>query len=284
VVTTVAKPAPAPIVALPGPGTVWGSPAKVTPENGYGYEPTLIVDKSGNAFASAHKENATLAIAADPNSPTQTRSMSWVWLSTDKGTTWGNTPGLTAASAENHLVGDEGDMALDDAGHVYYVDTYAGDVTMTRWTSNGLNKIIYDFTEPFIPTPEADDRPWITAHGDGHVFYFSNTANKSYNGGRYIEHASYDGGVTGHHRRRAARLRLVPPRGRPSGRLEARVRLLHERRREAVLVRQYGRRAFVHPVQRRHVQRPRRHAELSVAPGRAERHRVRALRRLERHR
>jgi len=196
VVTTIARTAPAPIVPLTGPGTVWGSPVKVTPENGYGYEPTLIVDKSGNAFASAHKENVTLAIAADPNSPTQTRSMSWAWLSTDKGKTWGNTPGLTAVSAENHLVGDEGDMALDDAGHVYYVDTYAGDVTLTRWTSNGLNNVIYDFTLPFIPTPEADDRPWITAHGDGHVFYFSNTANKSYNGGRYTEHASYDGGVT----------------------------------------------------------------------------------------
>jgi hypothetical protein len=196
VVTTTAVTAPAPIVPLPGPGTVWGSPVKVTPDNGYGYEPTLIVDKSGNAFASAHKENVTLAISPDPNSPTQTRSMSWAWLSTDKGKTWGNTPGLTAASVENHLVGDEGDMALDDAGHVYYVDTYAGDVTLTRWTSNGLNKVIYDFTLPFIPTPEADDRPWITAHGDGHVFYFSNTASKSYNGGRYTEHASYDGGLT----------------------------------------------------------------------------------------
>jgi hypothetical protein len=193
VTTSNATPAP---VFLPSAGKKWVGPSKVTPTNGYGYEPSFVVDKYGNAFATAHKDNVTLAISPDPNSPTGTRSMSWAWLSIDKGQTWTNPPGLTALSLENHEVGDEGDMATDDAGHIYFADTYAGDITLTRWTTNGLGQVIFDYTRPTIPTPEDDDRPWITAHGDGHVFYFSNAGNKTYNGGRYTVHASYDGGVT----------------------------------------------------------------------------------------
>jgi hypothetical protein len=285
VVTTVAKPAPAPIVALPGPGTVWGSPAKVTPENGYGYEPTLIgrqVRQRVRERAQGERDTGDRGRPELPDSDAQ----HVVGVALDRqGHDVGQHAGTHSGERREHLVGDEGDMALDDAGHVYYVDTYAGDVTLTRWTSNGLNKVIYDFTEPFIPTPEADDRPWITAHGDGPRLLLLEHGEQELQR-RPVHRARVlrRRGDVGHHRRRAARLRLVPPRGRPSGRLEARVRLLHERRREAVLVRQHGRRALVHPVQRRHVQRPRRHAELSVAPGRAERHRVRALRRLERHR
>jgi hypothetical protein len=174
----------------------WGAPVKVTPTNGYGYEPSFIVDKYGNAFATAHKENAFLALSLDANSPTATRSMSWAWLSIDNGQTWTDPPGLTALSLEQHQVGDEGDMAQDDAGHIYYVDTYAADVTFTRWTTNGLGQVIFDYSRPILPSPETDDRPWTIAHGDGHVFYFSNLGRKDINGGRYTVHASYDGGIT----------------------------------------------------------------------------------------
>jgi hypothetical protein len=186
----------APANILPAAGKKWGAPVKVTPTNGYGYEPSFIVDTYGNAFATAHKENWQLAIAPDENSPTATRSMSWAWLSVDNGQTWTNPPGLTPASLEQHELGDEGDMAADDAGHIYYVDTYLADVTITRWTTNGLNDMTFDFTRPLVPTPEDDDRPWIVAHGDGHVFYFSNSGPIEFNGGRYTVHASYDGGLT----------------------------------------------------------------------------------------
>lgn len=194
-VKTSSNATPAPVI-LANANKKWGSPVKVTPANGYGYEPSFIVDNFGNAFATAHKENAFLALSLDPNSPTATRSMSWAWLSADNGQTWIDPPGLTPLSLEQHEVGDEGDMVADDAGHIYYADTYAGDITLTRWTTKGLGQVIFDFTRPTLPTPEADDRPWITAHGDGHVFYFSNTASKAYNGGRYTVHASYDGGLT----------------------------------------------------------------------------------------
>lgn len=186
----------APTNILRPAGKKWGSPVKVTPDDGYGYEPTLLVDKHGNAFASAHKENWQLALAPDPNSPTATRSMSWMWLSVDNGQHWTDPPGLTPLSLEQHEVGDEGDLALDDAGHIYFVDTYLADITLTRWSTSGLGQVVYEWNRPIVPTPELDDRPWITAHGDGHVFYFANHGNKSYNGGRYTVHASYDGGVS----------------------------------------------------------------------------------------
>ena len=191
--TSIATP---PSNVLPAAGKSWGKPVKVTPTNGFGYEPSFIVDRYGNAFATAHKENWQLALAPDANSPTFTRSMSWAWLSTDNGRTWVDPPGLTPASLEQHQVGDEGDMTQDDAGHIYYADTYAGDITLTRWSTNGLGDVTFDYTRPTIPTPEVDDRPWIIAHGDGHVFYFANMGNKLYNGGRYTVHASYDGGLT----------------------------------------------------------------------------------------
>ena len=52
-----------------------------------GYEPATVVDGYGNIFVTAHKENWQLALAPDANSPTATRSMSWVWTSVDGGKT-----------------------------------------------------------------------------------------------------------------------------------------------------------------------------------------------------
>src|SRR5439155_123629 len=130
---------------------------------------------------------------------TFTRSMSWDWVSVDGGQTFTDIPGLTPASLEQHEFGDEGDMAVDDANHLFFVDTNVPDITFTEWTvtGNGQDKITLDQTRPFYPTAEpVDDRPWVVAHGDGHVFYFANEGDKAYNGGRYTVYASYDGGTT----------------------------------------------------------------------------------------
>src|SRR6266568_9230500 len=75
-------------------GTTFGSPVKVTPTPGFGYEPSFVADRFGNMFATAHKENWQLVLAPDINSPTYTRSMSWAWVSTDGGHTFDNIPGL----------------------------------------------------------------------------------------------------------------------------------------------------------------------------------------------
>lgn len=191
-------------------GTLFGPPVKVTPELGYGYEPSIVVDGFGNIYSTAHKENWQLAISPDINSPTYTRSMSWAWASVDGGHTFKDLPGLTSLSLEQHEFGDEGDMALDDAGHLYFVDTNVTDDSITRWSYKGagLENITLDFTRPLIPTAQTvDDRPWVIAHGDGHVFFFGNQGDKvtyplgqgtgsGFGPGRYTVYASYDGGQT----------------------------------------------------------------------------------------
>jgi hypothetical protein len=185
--------------------TTFTAPTTVTPYPGKGYEPGLVVDKFGNIFATAHKENWQLVLGPDPNSPTYTRSMSWDWVSVDGGLTFKDIPGFTAASIEQHEFGDEGDMALDDANHLYFVDTNVTDNTITRWSVTGLDKIHFDLTRPLVPAFQpVDDRPWITAHGNGHVFYFGNEGDKvtyplgqgtgsGFGPGRYTVYASYDG-------------------------------------------------------------------------------------------
>ena len=175
----------------------WTGAVKVTPDNGHGYEPTLVVDQYGNAFATAHPENWQLVVAPDEDSPDGVRSQSWMWHSADRGMTWQNPPGLTVLSFEDQQQGIEGDLAFDDASHLYFVDTYGAEVTLTRWTVNGLDQVLFDFTLPFLsPLPNVEDRPWITAHGMGHVFYFGNDGTKAGDGGRYTVQGSFDGGVT----------------------------------------------------------------------------------------
>ena len=190
--------------------TTWNAPVKVTPANGYGYEPATAVDRYGNIFVTAHKENWQLVLGPDPNSPTFTRSMSWLWTSVDGGKTFVDPPGMTSLSLEQHQFGDEGDVAFDDANHLYFVDTNVADDTIARWSVNGqgLGSMSLDFTRPLIPAAQlVDDRPWVTAHGNGHVFYLGNEGDKvtyplgqgtgsGFGPGRYTVYRSTDGGQT----------------------------------------------------------------------------------------
>src|SRR5437868_634448 len=181
-----------------GAGSPFGAPVKVTPAGGHGYEPAVYTDHYGNIYATAHKENSQLAVSPDPNSPTWTRSMSWAWASSDGGKSFADLPGLTPLSLEQHDFGDEGDMAVDDANHLYFVDTNVTDIMFTSWSIFGLGQYVLDQHRPLLPAGEpVDDRPWVTAHGNGHVFYFGNEGDKdTYGDGRYTVYASYDGGQT----------------------------------------------------------------------------------------
>jgi hypothetical protein len=187
----------------------FGAPVQVTPDPGKGYEPSGVADQYGNIFATAHKENWQLILGPDPNSPTYTRSMSWAWTSTDGGKTFIDIPGLTQLSIEQHEFGDEGDMSFDDAEHLYYVDTNVADDTITRWSVKGpgIQYMTIDFTRPLIPSMQlVDDRPWVTAHRDGHVLYIGNEGDKityplgqgsgsGFGPGRYTAYRSVDGGL-----------------------------------------------------------------------------------------
>jgi hypothetical protein len=176
----------------------FSAPVKVTPAGAHGYEPAVYTDHFGNIFATAHKENWQLAASPDPNSPTYTRSMSWAWASSDGGRSFADLPGLTVLSLEQHDFGDEGDMAVDDANHLYFVDTNVTDVTFTSWDIYGRGQYVLDQHRPVLPAGEpVDDRPWVTAHGNGQVFYFGNEGDKAtYGAGRYTVYASHDGGHT----------------------------------------------------------------------------------------
>jgi len=158
-------------------GAHFGAPIRVTPANGGGYEPGIYADADGDLFMTAHKENAELALSPDSRSATGTRSMSWAWMSRDGGRHWTNLP-LGPADLQNHEFGDEGDMAIDDAHNLYFVDTTVADVTFTAWhVSQGRATVKYN--TPILGTAEpVDDRPWIAAHGNGDVFYFGNQGDK----------------------------------------------------------------------------------------------------------
>jgi hypothetical protein len=194
-------------------GTSFGAPVKVTPTNGGGYEPFVVSDRFGNLYATAHKENAELVVSPDPRNPAMTRSQSWAWYSDDLGKTWKNLP-EGPSDIYSHTFGDEGDMAVDDAGGVYFVDTNVTDINFTSWKASGRGKIAFKSHLPITGFGEPlDDRPWITAHLDGHLMYLGNQGDKltypvahqgeSYgNGtgpGRYTTYMSYDGGASWDH-------------------------------------------------------------------------------------
>src|SRR5207302_9701544 len=99
------------------------------------------------------------------------RSMSWVWTSGAGGQSFVDPRCLTSVSIEQHKFGDEGDLAFDDANHLYFVETKVTDNTIARWSvaGPGLANMSLDFTRPLIPTAQpVDDRPWVTAHRHGH--------------------------------------------------------------------------------------------------------------------
>jgi hypothetical protein len=107
------------------PGIHFGTPVRLpTFESCGGYEPGIALDRYGNIFVTAHKQNHCLALAADPSAPDGVRAESWLWTSTD-GVNFVDLPGLAnlPAAPDQHDVGDEGDIALDDANHFYIVDT-----------------------------------------------------------------------------------------------------------------------------------------------------------------
>ncbi len=175
-----------------------------------GYEPTVIVDKYQNVVVTAHKQNQCDGVAFDPQQTPPARAQSWAWGSSD-GVNFTDMPGIAAGSVDTNAqsldVGDEGDLARDDAGHLYLVDTKVADNSFTSWTATGNGQVTETFHTPAMGTAQpVDDRPWITAHGNGVVMYAGNTGNSSVysspngNGsGRFTVYMSYDGGNTFDH-------------------------------------------------------------------------------------
>ena len=178
----------------------FGKPVKLTEPNFGGYEPSIKVDKFNNVVITAHKANHTILLGKSPSgSNPPVRGASFLWVTSNGGKTFTQLPGLSAANENALWPAAEGDFALDGANHLYFVDTYLGDNSLSRWTMGANGEITADFHRPFQGTGSVDDRPWIAAHGDGVVMYLGNAGTKvggSPVSGRYTVYMSYDGGMT----------------------------------------------------------------------------------------
>ena len=159
------------------------------PEYAIGYEPSIAADPDGNLYYTAHKDlrwsspDGGIANWLDgephiyPDLPcvqdyytTWDYYASWFFVSRDGGQTW-NIPADWGVFNEGmQYVGDEGDIGVDGNGRVFFVDTTLEDNWLHAWEDGGTNHIV----SQRLQSTAADDRPWLTAQGDGIVHYLGN--------------------------------------------------------------------------------------------------------------
>lgn len=151
---------------------------------GEGYEPGLAQDSTGALFYTAHKDQS--------NRQSYPYRASWFLVSTDNGATWNSpTDPFPLGVKWQYYIGDEGDIAVDARDYVYFVDTYLIDNHLHVWANQGQ----WQYSERIQKTVGLDDRPWITAQGDGILHYLGNNGQEV-NGGRYWYYRSTNGGRT----------------------------------------------------------------------------------------
>ncbi|MBT5736634.1 MAG: hypothetical protein HOI28_07345, partial [Euryarchaeota archaeon] len=195
---------------------------------GIGYEPSLSIDSEGNLFVTAHKDlrwggegnpfapviggNLDTWYACEDGEMTSWDYWaSWFWISNDGGETWGHgenfepTPGNLVNSAVGSVsgsgsecLGDEGDIAVDANDVVYYLDTTLEDNWWHKFTDGGNTYISPSVCER-MQTMAADDRPWVSAQGDGIIHYLGNSGASppecTADVGRYWYYHSESGGA-----------------------------------------------------------------------------------------
>lgn len=174
---------PSPPVSPPeGVEIRWQAPVEL---GWNGYEPSISADAAGTLYITAHKEL---------NRPeTWGYAASWFALSRDNGQTWeAPCSPQCPLTLWQTFVGDEGDIAVDGRGWVYFLDTYLGDNHIHAWSGQGRS---WEYSEPAQRTTAIDDRPWISAQGDGIVHYLGNNGAEV-RGGRFWYYRSTDGGLT----------------------------------------------------------------------------------------
>lgn len=151
-----------------GPGVGQGleplafrQPLQLNPD-GHGFEPSIEAGPNGALFVTA---------ARGGSSEPPGQRASWLWWSQDNGSTWQAPPSPQQVHEKQY--GLEGDVAVDGGDRLYFVDTYAGDNTLSRWSPQG-DGLSWDYSRPIQGTAGGDDRPWLAAHGDGTVYYLGN--------------------------------------------------------------------------------------------------------------
>jgi hypothetical protein len=158
---------------------VWGPTVNL---NADGYEPSIAIDSTGAMYITAHKN---LDIKT-----TWPYLASWFMMSTDQGSSWyAPTDPFPLGAKWKGYLGDEGDIAIDGRDYVYFIDTILVDNHLHVWADQGQ----WQYSQHFQKTTGLDDRPWISAQGDGVLHYLGNNAGEV-NGGRIWYYRSTDGG------------------------------------------------------------------------------------------
>jgi len=166
------------------PGCVDENNGQEFPEYAIGYEPSIAVDSQGNLFYTAHKDLRWCApgggpLAGSPFPPgagitgydtTWDYYASWFFASQDGGETWGPPNDWGVADYGSEYPGDEGDIGVDARDRVYFCDTTLEDDWLHIWEDGGNNYV----NGQRLQSMTADDRPWITAQGDGIVHFLGN--------------------------------------------------------------------------------------------------------------
>lgn len=152
--------------------------------NDMGYEPSIASDSNGNLFYTAHKN-----VDREYENRIQTwgnQLASWFYVSNDDGKTW-----QVPAGRWKYYLGDEGDIGVDAQDWVYYIDTYLRDINIHAFSNGGE----LEYSTHYKTSVGIDDRPWISAQGNGILHYLGNNA-VSVGGGRYWYYRSTNSGLT----------------------------------------------------------------------------------------
>lgn len=163
------------------PDVLWASQLQL---NAGGYEPGIAVDSTGTLYMTAHKNL--------DDKTTWPYLASWFLMSTDGGQSWRSPsePPILGNYWKTFL-GDEGDIGVDAADRVYFVDTYLIDNHLHVFRDQG----VWDHSVRIQKTTGLDDRPWIAGQGDGILHYLGNNGAQV-GGGRYWYYRSANEGRT----------------------------------------------------------------------------------------
>jgi len=71
-------------------------------------------------------------------------------------------------------VGAEGDLAVDDEGNVFFVDTYVPGMLFTHWSDHGKT---WEYTGPTSTVPGMNDRPWIAYSNEIMYLYVNHVSH-----------------------------------------------------------------------------------------------------------
>jgi len=158
-------------LAFEDPVEITGYDPRLPGERTAPFEPSIDAGPNGTLVVAAAGGSAVKAGVSVQNIVGASRA-SPVWFSTDDG----DNGSRMASPADVHRrhPAIEGDVAADENGRIYRVDTTGPDVTFSRWQVED-DSPAWELTQPVTGTANpTDDRPWVDAAGDGHLYPVSN--------------------------------------------------------------------------------------------------------------